>query len=132
MIDTVLNLLFRCPHRRLSRPVTPTGGKKGEPHIAYVVCLDCGKRFAYDTRQMHIGKALDEPPPEPSRGPLPSSRSKLRTALWVSVPLGVLVGTFLKHRKPAAQKPAPGDQPPERLPSRDDRAPAQNPSGTAR
>lgn len=23
MIDTVLNLLFRCSHRRLTRPVTP-------------------------------------------------------------------------------------------------------------
>jgi len=30
MIDSVLNLLFRCPHRRLTRPVAPLT-KPGEP-----------------------------------------------------------------------------------------------------
>jgi hypothetical protein len=45
MIDTVLNLLFRCPHRRLTRPVTPAN-KAGVPSgETYVVCLDCGKQF---------------------------------------------------------------------------------------
>src|ERR1039457_2003046 len=31
MIDSVLNLLFRCPHKRLTRPVTPID-KDGKPH----------------------------------------------------------------------------------------------------
>jgi hypothetical protein len=56
MIDTVLNLLFRCRHRRLTRPLTPTT-KPGQPQSqSYVSCLDCGKRFDYDLDKMRIGK----------------------------------------------------------------------------
>jgi DNA-directed RNA polymerase subunit RPC12/RpoP len=58
MIDTLLNLLFRCSHRRLSRPVTPTskaGAPKGD---TYIVCLDCGGRFSYDPRAMKMGRRL--------------------------------------------------------------------------
>ena len=59
MIDTVLNLLFRCPHRRLTRPLSGVANG-GVPHKQpYVVCLDCGKQFAYDTVQMRLGKAID-------------------------------------------------------------------------
>lgn len=122
MIDTVLNLLFRCPHRRLSRPVTPVG-KKGESQETYVVCLDCGKHFAYDMRRMHIGKALDEPPPAAGRGELPApAGTKLRFALWVSVPLGVLLGSILKTRGPRISRP-PGSEHPQ---------PRQNRTGPAR
>lgn len=61
VIDTVLNLLFRCSHRRLTRPVTPAV-KVGTPHAqTYVVCLDCGKHFAYDAKEMRIGKQIDVP-----------------------------------------------------------------------
>jgi hypothetical protein len=58
LIDTLLNLVFRCAHRRLTRPVTPV--KKGDaPHSGtYVVCLECGKQFAYDTKQMRLGKPI--------------------------------------------------------------------------
>lgn len=59
MIDTVLNLLFRCSHRRLTRPVTPIV-KTGMPQSqTYVVCLDCGNHFAYDVKEMRIGKKID-------------------------------------------------------------------------
>jgi DNA-directed RNA polymerase subunit RPC12/RpoP len=59
VIDTVLNLLFRCSHRRLTRPVTPIV-KTGMPQSqTYVVCLDCGKHFAYDVKEMRIGKMID-------------------------------------------------------------------------
>jgi len=48
MIDNVLNLLFRCPHKRITRPMTPVS-KGGVPQgDTYVVCLDCGKQFSYD------------------------------------------------------------------------------------
>jgi hypothetical protein len=58
MIDSVVNLLFRCRHKRLTRPVTPVT-KGGKPHgETYVACLDCGKHFSYDTQQMRMGKAL--------------------------------------------------------------------------
>jgi len=59
MIDTVLNLLFNCPHRHLTRPFTPVnhgGVAHGEK---YVVCLDCAKQFAYDLTTMRIGRPID-------------------------------------------------------------------------
>jgi DNA-directed RNA polymerase subunit RPC12/RpoP len=59
MIERLLNLLFRCSHRRLTRPVAPIT-KHGQPHSqSYVVCLDCGKEFEYDLSQMRMGKAID-------------------------------------------------------------------------
>jgi len=58
MIDSVLNLIFRCAHRRLTRPVTPVQAP-GAPHgETDVVCLDCGKQFTYNTVLMRIGKAV--------------------------------------------------------------------------
>jgi hypothetical protein len=58
VIDTVLNLLFRCSHKRLTRPITPVS-KEGERDCGtYVVCLECGKQFAYDLNEMRIGKAV--------------------------------------------------------------------------
>ena len=58
MKDSLVNLIFRCPHRRLSRPVTPIARAGEPPEQSYVVCLDCGKKFAYDMKAMRIGKAL--------------------------------------------------------------------------
>jgi hypothetical protein len=61
MIDSLFNLIFRCRHSKLSRPVTPidaAGVPQGE---AYVVCLECGMRFSYDVRQMKMGKAIRDP-----------------------------------------------------------------------
>jgi len=105
MIDTVLNLLFRCPHRRLTRPVSPVS-KAGVPHVdAYVVCLDCGKQFAYDTREMRIGKPLENSHPggvlhpEVVRTP---SHKKLGFALLASLPLVMVIGSVLKGKKSAS------------------------------
>ena len=59
MIDTLLNILFRCSHKRLTRPVTPVS-RGGEPQgSTYVVCLDCGKQFSYDVKEMKIGKPIE-------------------------------------------------------------------------
>jgi len=105
MIDTLLNLLFRCPHRRLTRPVTPVS-KAGVPHgDTYVVCLDCGKQFSYDLKQMRIGKpravARDSGVLQPE---LPKPRSKkLKYALWASLPVAVLVGSALKSKRPGVE-----------------------------
>ena len=58
MKDSLINLLFRCSHRRLSRPMAQIA-KAGEARQpCYVVCLDCGKKFAYDVKEMRIGKAI--------------------------------------------------------------------------
>ena len=103
MIDNVLNLLFRCSHRRLTRPVTPVS-KSGVPHgQTYVVCLDCGKQFAYDLHEMRMGKALAR---SPHLGVLPPDMPhrrgrKLKYALWASVPAAFFLSSVLKAKKPA-------------------------------
>ena len=55
MFNTIVNLVFRCAHRRLTRPITPVA--KGSL-ATYVVCLDCGKSLAYDLKQMRVGRVL--------------------------------------------------------------------------
>jgi len=59
MIDRIWNLLFRCGHRRLSRPLSSAARAGKPPSRTYVVCLDCGKQFEYDTMQMRLGKAIE-------------------------------------------------------------------------
>ena len=88
MIDSLLNLLFRCSHRRLTRPVAPVT-KAGQPRSeSYVVCLDCGKQFQYDLNTMQMGKAIDRSadcgvvPPN-----MPEPRSKMKYALMAAVPV---------------------------------------------
>lgn len=113
MIDTVLNLLFRCSHRRLTNPMTPVT-KAGKAHgETYVVCLDCGKQFRYDLKQMRIGKPID-----PSRdiGVLPPNlpkprKHKLRYALLAAVPAAVVLGAVLKPGR-KAQVLSPEDRQP--------------------
>ena len=117
MIDTVLNLLSRCSHRRLTRPVTPvsrTGIPQGE---TYIVCLDCGKQFSYDTTAMRIGKPLDATHPtgvlrpEPPQHVKPEDRRLKFAALWASIPLAVLIGSHLSSKKPAPPAPSPAKEP---------------------
>jgi hypothetical protein len=52
----ILDILFGCWHKRLSFPMS---SKPGERRVsaacktgAYVVCLDCGREFAYDWQTM--------------------------------------------------------------------------------
>ena len=117
MIDTMLNRLFRCAHRRLTRPFAPIT-KAGQPHShSYVVCLDCGKQFEYDLKEMRIGRGLDHshaanvvPPDMP--GP---RKTKVKYAILAAVPAAVMLGAVMKGRKKAAKPedsnadPAGGD-----------------------
>jgi hypothetical protein len=66
MFEKILQLLsVVCSHRKLSKPFTAgfdDGGKDadwmpvndGPSH--YVVCLECGKKFSYDWREMRVLK----------------------------------------------------------------------------
>jgi hypothetical protein len=107
MIDSMLNLLFRCPHRRLTRPVTPVGKDDKVPGETYVVCLDCGKQFHYDLNQMRVGKPLATSPgvgvlPEGLPGP---HRSKLKLAIMaVSLPLGIAIGSLMTAKRQRSDK----------------------------
>jgi hypothetical protein len=111
MIDNLLNLLFRCSHSRLTRPVAPIT-KPGQPHSqSYVVCLDCGKQFEYDVSQMRMGKAIDRShevgvvPPD-----IPSPRKrKMGYALLVAVPAAVILGAVLTGKKKTPKSEAGGE-----------------------
>src|SRR5580765_6138494 len=46
-------LLFGCRHERTTFPQSSKGDAK-----MHVVCVDCGKEFAYDWKRMRIGKEL--------------------------------------------------------------------------
>ena len=119
MIDSLLNLLFRCSHRRLTRPLAPVT-KAGQPHSdSYVVCLDCGKQFQYDLNTMQMGKAIDHShnagvvPPK-----LPKARkTKVKYALLAAVPVAVVLGAVWKGKKsspkPDESKPDPAPPHPE-------------------
>lgn len=119
MIDSVLNLLFRCPHRRLTRPVAPLT-KPGEPHgQSYVVCLDCGKQFEYDVQNMRMGKAIDRshdagvvPPGMPK-----ARKTKVKYALLAAVPAAVVFGALWKGKKPAGPEAGKGEPPTPKPPA---------------
>lgn len=101
MIDSVFNLLFRCSHRHLTRPFTPLdehGVPRGE---TYVVCLDCTKQFAYDLKEMRIGKAVGQSHKAcVVRTAAPKVRTnRLPFTLGVAVPIAFVLGTALTGKK---------------------------------
>jgi hypothetical protein len=57
MITDLMDVLFGCWHTRYSFPITAKPGHRAKAAQAtgtYVVCLDCGKEFAYDWSQMKV------------------------------------------------------------------------------
>jgi len=64
MLQSLLNTLFGCSHQRTTFPLTPARSKGGYQasgptrNGTYVVCLDCGKEFAYDWKEMRVGVTL--------------------------------------------------------------------------
>ena len=58
MIEKLVDALFGCRHARYSFPVTVRRAVRRPQAAAltgtYVVCLDCGKEFAYDWQQMKV------------------------------------------------------------------------------
>jgi ribosomal protein L32 len=55
---TFFDALFGCWHKRMSFPLTSRRGQRRPEAAAetgtYVVCLDCGKEFAYDWQTMQM------------------------------------------------------------------------------
>jgi hypothetical protein len=76
MMQSILNCLFSCSHHRTTFPITR--GRRDAASAAesaartYVVCLDCGKEFAYDWVEMRLGKQV--PPPTPATEAQPMFR----------------------------------------------------------
>jgi len=58
MIANFLDLFFGCWHKNYSFPITVKPGQRRTGAASatgtYVVCLDCGKEFAYDWQQMKV------------------------------------------------------------------------------
>jgi len=64
MFDRLLDLLMQCKHVRTTFPLTPgvVKGRRLEPgrnHATYVTCLDCGKEFEYDWKNMKMGSVIE-------------------------------------------------------------------------
>jgi hypothetical protein len=58
MIRAVVDLLFACRHRQITRPMTPVYKGSSKPGSTYVACLDCGQQFHYDLATMRMGKVI--------------------------------------------------------------------------
>jgi hypothetical protein len=65
MLQSLLNALFGCTHQRTTFPQTPGRKIAGHPAAGavnkngtYVVCLDCGKEFAYNWNEMRLGRQV--------------------------------------------------------------------------
>lgn len=62
---SLLEAVFGCSHKRCSFPITAKNSQRRSAAASitgtYVVCLDCGKEFAYDWKEMKIvrGKARE-------------------------------------------------------------------------
>lgn len=66
MVSKLFDALFGCWHHNLSFPITAKSTKRRIAAASltgtYVVCLDCGKEFAYDWQEMKI---VEEPSTTP-------------------------------------------------------------------
>ena len=62
MIGKLVDAFFGCRHARYSFPVTIRGVARRPQAAAltgtYVACLDCGKEFGYDWKDMKVGEAV--------------------------------------------------------------------------
>ena len=58
MIINLVDMLFGCWHNNYSFPLSAKSGQRrnqaAQATGTYVVCLDCGKEFAYDWKQMKV------------------------------------------------------------------------------
>jgi len=102
MINAIFQTLFGCHHRRLTRPITPVP-KPGVPSgETYVVCLECGKQFAYDWNHMRIGKPIEQFPDSGVLRPNTPGpgKAKIKYALIGSaIPSAIFLGSALIKKR---------------------------------
>ena len=63
MLNSILNVVFGCSHERTTFPITPNRNSSSFMsdslrNRTYVVCLDCGKEFEYNWKDMRYGKRI--------------------------------------------------------------------------
>ena len=65
MLSKLTDLLFGCTHRNYSFPMSKRPGQRRSGASmatgTYVVCLDCGKEFAYDWKLMRVIAPNEKP-----------------------------------------------------------------------
>jgi hypothetical protein len=102
MISAIFQTLLGCRHRRLTRPITPVrrpGEASGETSV---VCLDCGKQFAYDWNHMRIGKPIEQSPDSGVLHPNTPGpgKAKIKYALIGSaIPFAIFFGSALVKKR---------------------------------
>jgi hypothetical protein len=61
---SLFDLVFGCSHKHCSFPITVRGKLRRSEAASvtgtYVVCLDCGKEFAYDWNEMRLVSSKPE------------------------------------------------------------------------
>jgi hypothetical protein len=67
MLESLIDALFGCPHRRTTFPITPMVRRRGSSSpvrtgLPYVVCLTCGREFRYSLEQMRIVSEIKRRP----------------------------------------------------------------------
>ena len=67
----IIDILFGCAHKRTSFPFSSKPGQRRSSAAlqtgTYVVCLDCGREFAYDWQTMRVlSSTREEIPARPS------------------------------------------------------------------
>ena len=64
-LNDVLDAFFGCSHKHYSFPITARPGQRRSEAASvtgtYVVCLDCGKEFAYDWQEMRLVSSHHKP-----------------------------------------------------------------------
>jgi len=76
MLESLLNTLFGCSHRRTTFPLTPSRkmATASNRHGTYVVCLDCGREFRYDWKTMRVGEPVTSRPAAAATSLSPANR----------------------------------------------------------
>jgi hypothetical protein len=65
MIKSLLKMILGCAHTRTTFPLTPLRNSKTPERGrfgTYVVCLDCGKEFDYNWKEMRLGTQARQVP----------------------------------------------------------------------
>ena len=64
MLGKLFDALFGCWHSEYSFPMTVRAGERRNKAASitgtYVVCLNCGKEFAYDWQEMKVVDSSDQ------------------------------------------------------------------------
>ncbi len=77
MFQSILNSLFGCSHARTTFPLTRDRKGAAARTGMYVVCLDCGREFAYDWDEMRIGRQVGVTSPKTTAPLAPVAEGRL-------------------------------------------------------